>query len=112
MTTRAGIFVALCTCNGRRFDSKQITSMLGQSLPADELVVFDDACEDATILRLVAAQAEHRARQPGATAVLRLTCLAASCSMLRSRNCWVEQAMPAMSAVWYGAWGMVCWCSR
>ena len=112
MINHAGISVALCTCNGARFVSKQITSILGQTLPADELAVFDDAFKDDTILRLVAAQAEHRARQPGATAVLRLTCLAASCSMLRSRNCWVEQAMPAMSAVWYGAWGMVCWCSR
>jgi len=49
------ISVALCTCNGARFVSKQLTSILGQTLPADELLVFDDVCQDATIYRLVAA---------------------------------------------------------
>ena len=57
-------------------------------------------------MRVVAAQAEPCATQPSATALLRLACLAASCSMLRSRNCWMAQAMPEMSAIWSGAWGV------
>ena len=45
----SGISVALCTYNGARFLSKQIDSILGQSVPPAEVVVRDDGSSDDTL---------------------------------------------------------------
>lgn len=42
------VSVALCTYNGRPFLSEQLDSILSQSLPPDEIVVFDDNSSDGT----------------------------------------------------------------
>lgn len=44
-----GISVALCTYNGARFLSKQIDSILGQTVPPAEVVVRDDGSSDDTL---------------------------------------------------------------
>ncbi|MEM1867729.1 MAG: glycosyltransferase family 2 protein [Thermosphaera sp.] len=41
--------VALCTCNGSRFVSEQLRSVLAQTRVPDELVVCDDCSEDDTL---------------------------------------------------------------
>ncbi len=43
------ISVALCTFNGGDFIGPQLTSILGQSRPPDEIVVCDDGSTDATV---------------------------------------------------------------
>ncbi|MDB5889599.1 MAG: putative glycosyltransferase, family 2 [Polaromonas sp.] len=65
MSVRPTISVALCTCNGARFITEQVNSILGQTLPAEELVVYDDASSDDTVLRIRAAWDTWKAR-PGA----------------------------------------------
>lgn len=42
------ISVALCTYNGRPFLSEQLESILSQTRPPDEIVVFDDNSSDGT----------------------------------------------------------------
>ncbi|HEX3541912.1 MAG TPA: glycosyltransferase [Acidimicrobiales bacterium] len=42
------VSVAMCTCDGVRFLGRQLESILGQTLPPDELVVFDDCSTDGT----------------------------------------------------------------
>lgn len=46
--TGESVSVALCTCNGSAFLGAQLESLLGQTQPPDELVICDDASEDAT----------------------------------------------------------------
>lgn len=41
--------VALCTFNGARFIEEQVLSILGQTVPPDEIVVFDDRSTDDTV---------------------------------------------------------------
>lgn len=41
--------VAICTYNGAKFIREQITSILGQSMPVDEIVVCDDCSTDDTL---------------------------------------------------------------
>ena len=61
------ISIAMCTCNGERFLSEQLESLLKQSLLPFELVVCDDASTDSTPLLV-----EHFAkRTPFAVAVRR-----------------------------------------
>jgi glycosyltransferase involved in cell wall biosynthesis len=43
------ISVALCTYNGEKFLSAQLTSILHQSLTVDEIVVCDDGSSDSTL---------------------------------------------------------------
>ncbi len=43
------VSVALCTYNGEKFIAQQLSSILGQSRPVDEIVVSDDASTDGTI---------------------------------------------------------------
>ena len=43
------ISVALCTHNGAEFVVEQVTSILDQSRPVDEIVLSDDASTDATV---------------------------------------------------------------
>ena len=55
------ISVALCTFNGERFISRQLDSILYQTMPVDEIVVCDDCSTDSTqhILREYAEQFEQ-----------------------------------------------------
>lgn len=43
------ISVALCTYNGEKFIHYQLDSILNQSMPVDEIVIFDDCSTDATV---------------------------------------------------------------
>lgn len=43
------ISVALCTYNGEKFIEEQISSILNQSVPVDEIVVCDDGSTDNTL---------------------------------------------------------------
>ncbi len=46
------VSVALCTYNGERYVTEQLESIAAQSLPATEVLVFDDASTDATVDRV------------------------------------------------------------
>ena len=46
------ISVALCTYNGEKYIEEQLKSILEQSVPVSEIVVFDDCSSDTTILIL------------------------------------------------------------
>ena len=59
--SRASISVALCTHNGARYVRRQLTSILAQTLPPDQLVVSDDASVDATLTVVEEEVAAHRA---------------------------------------------------
>ena len=59
MTQR--ISVALGTHNGERFVGEQISSILAQTLPVDEIVLSDDASSDRTVEIVETAVANHRA---------------------------------------------------
>lgn len=48
------VSVAMCTCDGRAFLGRQLESILGQTRPPDELVVFDDCSGDGTFELLTA----------------------------------------------------------
>lgn len=47
--TNQGLSVALCTCNGEKYIEKQLSSILQQDVPVDEIVVSDDLSTDTTI---------------------------------------------------------------
>lgn len=49
-----GISVALCTYNGAKFLSKQLDSILGQTVPPAEILIRDDGSTDDT-LRIIAS---------------------------------------------------------
>lgn len=49
MSAPINISIALCTCNGEDFLPAQLNSLLGQTHLPKELVVCDDASEDATV---------------------------------------------------------------
>jgi glycosyltransferase involved in cell wall biosynthesis len=49
VTSSLRISIALCTYNGSAHLSEQLKSLLRQTRPADELVVFDDGSTDETI---------------------------------------------------------------
>lgn len=66
------VSVALCTHNGARFIVEQLTSILGQSLPPDEIVVSDDASSDDTVALVRATVAEFQKSRPDATLTLRV----------------------------------------
>ncbi len=48
MNQKAKISVAICTYNGEQFLSKQLESILNQSVSVDEIVVCDDCSQDST----------------------------------------------------------------
>ena len=52
------ISVALCTFNGENYISQQLDSIFNQSMPVDEVVIFDDCSKDSTfaILKSFAAK--------------------------------------------------------
>lgn len=50
--------VALCTYNGARFVEEQVRSILAQTCPPEEIVVFDDLSTDATTAVLARIAAE------------------------------------------------------
>lgn len=54
------ISVALGTHNGERFVGEQISSILAQTMPVDEIVLSDDASSDGTVAIVEAAVANHR----------------------------------------------------
>ena len=72
----SGVSVAMATCNGAAFIDAQLESLAAQTRPPDELVVCDDASDDATLdrVREFAATApfrvrmEHNPERLGATA--------------------------------------------
>lgn len=43
------ISIALCTCNGQKYLSDQLQSIVDQTLKPDEIVICDDASEDKTL---------------------------------------------------------------
>lgn len=43
------VSVAVCTYNGEKYVAEQLTSILNQSRPADEIVICDDASTDDTV---------------------------------------------------------------
>lgn len=46
--SRPLISVAMCTCNGARYVSEQLKSIVQQTAPPDEVVICDDASTDST----------------------------------------------------------------
>jgi len=50
--------VALCTYNGAKYIKEQLNSIIAQTLPVDEIVIFDDGSTDETISTLKAYQHE------------------------------------------------------
>lgn len=46
---RQRISVVMATCNGAPFLARQLESVLGQTRPADEIVIVDDASQDDTV---------------------------------------------------------------
>jgi len=48
-SSRPPLSVAMCTYNGSRYVGIQIDSILGQTMPIDELIVSDDGSTDETI---------------------------------------------------------------
>ena len=48
-TANEKISIAMTTYNGERYLRQQMDSLLAQTLPFDELVVFDDASTDSTV---------------------------------------------------------------
>jgi len=54
------ISVALCTHDGAAFVDEQVRSILGQTLPPDEIVLGDDASTDDTVAIVERAVADHR----------------------------------------------------
>lgn len=53
------ISVALCTHNGARYLPAQLESILGQTVPPDEIVLSDDASTDDTVAIAEAIVAQH-----------------------------------------------------
>jgi len=43
------VSVALCTFNGEKYIAEQLESILSQTYPVSEVVIFDDASEDKTV---------------------------------------------------------------
>jgi len=43
------VSVALCTFNGEKYITEQLESILSQTYPVSEIVIFDDASEDKTV---------------------------------------------------------------
>ncbi len=72
LPARPTVSVALCTYNGARFITEQVTSILNQTVPADELVVYDDASSDDTISRIQTAWDTARSEHPATTPILRI----------------------------------------
>jgi glycosyltransferase involved in cell wall biosynthesis len=52
--------VALCTYNGEQFIEQQLHSILGQTIPVDEIIVCDDQSSDNTISIIKKLQEEHK----------------------------------------------------
>ena len=52
MENNMKISVALCTYNGETFIEEQLKSILEQTVPVTEIVIFDDASSDATISKI------------------------------------------------------------
>jgi glycosyltransferase involved in cell wall biosynthesis len=66
------ISVALCTYNGSVFVEEQLRSILAQTLPAQEIVVSDDASTDGTTDVVAGVFADWQAAHPQAVVSLRL----------------------------------------
>lgn len=68
------VSVAMCTHNGAQYVTEQLRSILHQTLPAEQVVVSDDASSDATVqtVRDVFARfrAEHNGSAPTLTLIL------------------------------------------
>ncbi|AEG91963.1 glycosyltransferase family 2 protein [Ramlibacter tataouinensis] len=54
------VSVALCTCNGAAYIGEQLRSILAQTRRVAEIVVRDDASDDATLAELQASWEAHR----------------------------------------------------
>ncbi len=48
MNSRPTLSIAMCTCDGEAFLDEQLNSLLEQTRPPDEVIVCDDASQDAT----------------------------------------------------------------
>lgn len=72
MSAAPAISVALCTHNGSRFIRRQVATILDQTLPAAQLVVSDDASDDATVELI---EEEVAARRAAGTATPELVVL-------------------------------------
>jgi len=46
------ISVAMCSCNGEDFIEEQIRSILDQTMPVDEIIIFDDKSDDNTVFKI------------------------------------------------------------
>ena len=64
------VSVALGTHNGARFLGEQLTSILAQTHPIDEIVLSDDASTDGTVELVERAVAERRATDPATPALV------------------------------------------
>ena len=53
------ISVAMAVCRGERFIGAQLASLLGQSVPPDEIVICDDSPDDATEQAITAVADDH-----------------------------------------------------
>jgi glycosyltransferase involved in cell wall biosynthesis len=72
MSLSSRVSVALCTCNGAAFIEQQIDTICRQTLPAAEIVLRDDASDDDTVARALAAWERCRREIPQATPELRI----------------------------------------
>ena len=66
------VSVALCTHNGARYLENQLRSILGQSVPADEIVLSDDGSTDDTVFIARRAIAEFSSSNQGPAIRLRV----------------------------------------
>ncbi|TFC86185.1 glycosyltransferase family 2 protein [Cryobacterium sinapicolor] len=72
MSAVSRVSVALCTYNGSEFIEEQLRSILGQSAPAQEIVVSDDGSTDGTPAEVERVFAAWKAEHPRKTVTLRL----------------------------------------
>ena len=66
------VSVALCTYNGSAFIEEQLRSILGQTAPADEIVVSDDGSTDDTPAEVESVFAAWKVEHPRQAVTLRL----------------------------------------
>ena len=66
------VSVALCTYNGSEFIEEQLRSILGQAVPAQEIVVSDDGSTDGTPAEVDRVFAAWQVENPGQVVALRL----------------------------------------
>ncbi|MEO6944930.1 MAG: glycosyltransferase family 2 protein [Lacisediminihabitans sp.] len=83
------VSVALCTYNGARYLREQLLSILGQSVPATEIVLSDDGSTDDTVA--IARRTLADARSSGQEPAVRLTVIENAAPLGVARN--FEQAL-------------------